>query len=846
MKIKDYYGKYSFIGFILALIYWITSALVHVYSLNKGNILDQLIIINIDKPENLFRFLVVLMIISLGLYIQLIISKKNNLEGELETRLKYEKIISNISQLGIREKKTDIFFPKSLRLLGEGTETSRVYIFKSEQEKGTMSNIYEWTAPGITSQINNLQDIPETEFSWWMDKLKNREIISYKNIDNIPEEKTKNILKEQNIKSLLVLPIYIGNRYWGFIGFDECLQFKEWSEEDITILQFTTNIFSRYILRNIQEEMIWQENQRFKALVNSIHDVVFELDLQQRHRAIYGKWLEKDDLKPELFLGKNARDIYGKEFALVHETANSKALAGQDVVYEWNIEYNNDLRYYQTSLSAIRDKNGEVTGIVGIGREITSLKKLQQNLEEEKELIHVTFESIGDGIVTTDKNGNVKLLNMVAQQITGWSEEEARGKTFSDVFILTNEMTGKPVDNPVARVFRTGKIIGLANHTILITRDGKHIPIADSAAPIKDEKGELYGVVMVFRDISEERKQQKNILYISYHDHLTGLYNRRFIEEEITRLDTPRQLPISIIMGDVNGLKIANDAFGHSVGDKLLIKTANIIKEVCRQEDIAARWGGDEFLIVLPQTNGNTAEEVVQRIRNKCLDSIVKSIKLNMSLGFAVKTRAEDNIQQTVKEAEEWMYRKKLLQGKSYRKNIINTMMATLHEKSQETNEHVERLKKYCVKLGKSLKLSSKELDDLVLLATLHDIGKTSININILNKPEKLTQEEWKEIKKHPEIGYNIVKNIPELSYIADYIFSHHERWDGKGYPMGLKGKDIPLLSRILAIVDAYDAMINDRIYRKARNREEVIAELYKNAGTQFDPEITKVFCSII
>jgi len=270
-------------------------------------------------------------------------------------------------------------------------------------------------------------------------------------------------------------------------------------------------------------------------------------------------------------------------------------LAGQSIIYEWSREVNNELRYYQTSLSPIWNRKGKVTGIVGIGREITPLIKLQQNLEEEKELIRVTLESIGDGVVTTDEKGNIKLLNKIAQKITGWSEEEAKGRPFSEVFKLISEITGDTIENPVSKVLKKGKIVGLANHTVLITKNGQQVPIADSAAPIKDEKGQLHGIVMVFRDVTEEKKRQQRILYMSYHDSLTGLYNRRFMEEELKRLDTSRQLPLSIIMGDVNGLKLTNDVFGHNAGDKLLIRAAEIVKESCRKEDIVARWGGDEF-----------------------------------------------------------------------------------------------------------------------------------------------------------------------------------------------------------------------------------------------------------
>jgi HD-GYP domain-containing protein (c-di-GMP phosphodiesterase class II) len=172
----------------------------------------------------------------------------------------------------------------------------------------------------------------------------------------------------------------------------------------------------------------------------------------------------------------------------------------------------------------------------------------------------------------------------------------------------------------------------------------------------------------------------------------------------------------------------------------------------------------------------------------------------------------------------------------------LSTIKTTLFEKSNETEAHAERMAALTKRLGMELSLDEPDLVSLELTATLHDIGKIGIPSNILSKPGTLTDEEWAEVKKHPEIGYRIALTIPELQGIADYILCHHERWDGKGYPQGISGDKIPLISRIVSIIDSFDAMTEDRPYRKALSKEAAIEEILKNSGTQFDPTIAKVF----
>jgi HD-GYP domain-containing protein (c-di-GMP phosphodiesterase class II) len=276
----------------------------------------------------------------------------------------------------------------------------------------------------------------------------------------------------------------------------------------------------------------------------------------------------------------------------------------------------------------------------------------------------------------------------------------------------------------------------------------------------------------------------------------------------------------------------------------LLRSAAKIIKGACRAEDIIARWGGDEFIILLPQTSNRELQKICSRITNQCAlyEDMSFPVKISISLGCASKEQMEQNLETMLKRAEDLMYKNKLFESINLRNVIVNSIKKTLYEKSHETESHVERLKELCRLIGIGMGLSDTNLAELDLLSVLHDLGKIAIKNSILNKPVRLTTDEWREMRRHPEIGYRIAQSSPELFHIAEYILSHHERWDSRGYPRGLKGEDIPLLSRIFAVADAYDSMTNERPYRKPLTNQEAVDVILKNSGTQFDPGIVRVF----
>jgi diguanylate cyclase (GGDEF)-like protein/PAS domain S-box-containing protein len=379
-----------------------------------------------------------------------------------------------------------------------------------------------------------------------------------------------------------------------------------------------------------------------------------------------------------------------------------------------------------------------------------------------------------------------------------------------------------------------------------IHKNGRTIWYEGLITPFFGNKGKLVAIEGVMRDISARKKTEERLSYMSFHDRLTDLYNRAYFEEELKRLDTRRQLPLSVIIGDVNGLKLINDAFGHREGDKILKGCAEVLKKCCRAEDIVARWGGDEFSILLPKTDEEVLSEVVKRVKNKSDKTKTSKIPLSISLGVSTKKKNYQDFSKVIKKAEDNMYRHKLVDSKSIISSIISSLEEILFEKSIKTEKHTEKVKEMSLKLAKSAKLSKIKMEELSLLASIYDIGKVAILDIILNKKENLSKREWETIKRHPEIGYRIALASHQLSSIAEYILTSHEWWDGSGYPQGLKGAEIPILSRIITIVDAYEAMVTGRPYKKAISKSAAIRELKKCSGTQFDPGLIDKFITIL
>lgn len=482
---------------------------------------------------------------------------------------------------------------------------------------------------------------------------------------------------------------------------------------------------------------------------------------------------------------------------------------------------------------------------------LSSIFDITEKLENERQFKDVdskltaTLLSVGEGIVVTDKDHKITLINDKAMEILGESKRPLN-KNICDIFRIHSNTSDLSFKDIFHNSTKTNVIFHSDVTYSLIRNDDDKVTFVDfSISPINLEESSENGAVLVIRDETIEEERKEKIRYISQHDYLTKLHNRYYFEEQVARLDTKRQLPLTIIMGDVNGLKLLNDAFSHIEGDNLLIEIAKILKKATRQEDILSRWGGDEFVILLPQTSFEDSKKVYDRIKDLCYKSMYETIKPSISLGYATKVSEDENFTDIIKLAEEKMYHEKLLGGKDMRNNLVDALEKRLYEKSNESEIHAKNLMNYADILGNEMGINADGIKILKQAARLHDIGLVAIDSNILTKPGSLNENEWDRVKSHPEIGSRIFQSIAELQHISKDILHHHEWYDGTGYPQGIKGNEIPYYSRIISILDAYDVMISGRVYKDKVSSREAIEEIIKYSGTQFDPEIVTSFLKV-
>ena len=631
------------------------------------------------------------------------------------------------------------------------------------------------------------------------------------------------------------------------------------------------------------EEELRQSEEKFAGIFKSIPDAAFYQDTE-------GAILDINPRFTKVF-GYTKEDVLGKNIDEIGLYPKGKVKEGKDLTRK---TLNEDLTNFETarqkkdgtlvpvriSTSFVKIKN-KVTGIICLYQDITKRKqseKVQQvlyNISKAvnspislKQFYKAIHKELGTIIDTT--NFYIALVDENKDELYfPYYIDEKDDKMPFVKFSIAKTLTTYVIKTGKSLLNNNEQYKEMINQGILTPMGSTTDESIWLGVPLKIE-GRVMGAMAVQnytnpnlyseKDIKllefvssqvataiERKSSEEKIKHLSFHDVLTGLYNRAYFEEELERYNFPRYYPLSVVTLDINGLKVINDTFGHSEGDRLLQHFSQILASISRQGDILARIGGDEFAILLPYTTSEDAHSFCERIKKTCKQDKIEPIHLrpNVSLGYATQEGEYKDINSLLKEVDRNMYQDKLFNSKSREKHFLEAFHIILAERDPHTSDHAQRLQELALSLGKRVGLTEYQLGNLKLLALLHDIGKIGIPDSILFKTYILTPSEWEKMREHSLIGYRMAKNIPDFAPIAQEILYHHEHWDGTGYPEGLKGEKIPLLSRIISIIDAYDVMQSRRPYKGLISKTKALKEVKRCAGTQFDPQLVEIFLKI-
>ncbi|KAF0225090.1 MAG: diguanylate cyclase/phosphodiesterase (GGDEF & EAL domains) with PAS/PAC sensor(s) [Erysipelotrichaceae bacterium] len=484
-----------------------------------------------------------------------------------------------------------------------------------------------------------------------------------------------------------------------------------------------------------------------------------------------------------------------------------------------------------------------VTVILGklFNFQLTQMKD-QQDLKEAEIRFRSIFNQAPTGIGYATMEGVIMEVNDEYASMQGYTIDEIKNMpidhtTYPDDLVLQVEKMQE---------IRDGLLKSFSMDKRYISKNGNLLWANLSVSKVRFTQDQPEHLMMIVQDITEEKEYELVLEHIAYHDQLTHCYNGRYYEEFIEKQVQDKDFPISLILVNVNGLKTVNEIFGHKAGDNLLKTVADTLKRTCEESTMIARVSSNEFLVLHKNQNDNVLKFFETSINFAIDQQRIEGMKISVSMGCAVWNHPDTSYRDIFKLVESRMLNDKVVAKNSMLSKTIDIIINSLFEKNNREMLHSKRVSIVCEKLAQKMDFDQKNVDKIKIAGLMHDIGKIGISDEILNKSGKLDEHEWNQIKRHSDAGYRILSSAIEFSEIAECVLTHHERWDGKGYPKGLIGTDIPLFSRIIAVADAFDAMTSERTYRQALSIEKVIDEMKTNAGKQFDPQIVDLFIANI
>jgi len=668
--------------------------------------------------------------------------------------------------------------------------------------------------------------------------------------------------------------------------------------------------------RKQMEEALRESEARYRLIAENSTDVIWSTDLHFKYTYVSPSVTRLRGYSVEEVMASTFKEtlppaslaVAGKLLAeglAENSRRAAEPFEARTVELELNRKDGSTV-WAEIQVSFIRDSDGRPVGIMGVTRDISERKKMEEALAAKTKEYIDTTNLTGDVIAKLDKYGNWAFLNDAACQFYGKPREELLG-TDSRAFVHPDDL------EPTAQAIRNTRtkkalVTGFVNRQL--TPMGTRV-VEWNGYPLFDEAGQYAGIQITGRDITERKQmeEEQERLHAELEvrattDSLTGLYNHAHfyqrLSEEIERSKRHGH-PLAVVMMDIDNFKEYNDSRGHQAGDKALHLIADCIRKAIRRSDIPFRYGGDEFAAILPYANSARAQAVVNRI-NRRIAARLKEMNdpaaawLGVSAGVASYPEDAATVGDLVTIADTALYDDKgvalahavMGPGQPIESGIYPPV--ALHEtqtrvlstaarelaaalqdvgapdvfadlnvhtvaaigaaaeiKDRYIRGHQQRASRWAAALAEEMGLSPEQVRNIRIAGLLHDLGKVGVSESILNKPGKLTEEEYAKIKEHPALGaMMIISEVESLQRLVPIVRHHHERFDGKGYPDGLAGEQIPLEARIMSVVDVFDAMTHDRAYRKALSKEETIAELERGAGTQFDPAVVRAFLAVV
>lgn len=492
-------------------------------------------------------------------------------------------------------------------------------------------------------------------------------------------------------------------------------------------------------------------------------------------------------------------------------------------------------RWVEERIVYQRDAANQMISEKGILLDITERKLLEMQLEENKRRYELLYDHASVMMMTFNRQGQLTSVNHKTKAILGYTNEEFLNMTIEGFSGL------KSVDEP----FCPKNYDQLKEENTVICKDGTALHLMLSYTCVTLANNELE-IELIAQDITGLREEQHKMTYINYHDSLTDLYNRNFMDKKIKELYGAHAWPFSIIVADMNGLKDVNDLLGHDAGDHILIQMADILRHCCRDGDYISRYGGDEFVLLLPHCDDQVVKRIIQSVKRKTFGSEKSLLLPSVAMGSATAYSHNETILELFKKADDAMYKDKHTRDSQLHQAIGATLSIAIEKNLPCQAQHIERVSRLVYSMATNLALPQTEIERIQLAATLHDVGKLGLPKAILSKKGKLSVKEHQLFRTHSEIGFKILQKHRVEEEISRAVLHHHEWYDGSGYPNGLAGDEIPYYSRIISIADAYDAMIQKVNYGHQMTPQDALQELRRVSGIQFDPDLVDVFVSLI